>query len=416
MSEPHVLDPAAQDVHGEASLLREQGPATRIVLPGNVLAWAVTDQDLLTKVLRHHQVSKNADAHWRAWRDGEIPRPWALDLFVTPQNMLTAHGDDLRRLRSVMMGSLTRQRVAALGPRISAIADRLLDAIAEAPGDQPIDLRAEYADPLPIAVICELFGVPVGSIQHGLREVANQIFATAASPHEAEANGIRMYELLGDLVAHTRRHPADNFTHALIALHDHDPGRLSEQELLDTLVLVIVAGHKTTTDLLDQAITALLSNSNELRRARTGSVAWSEVIEETLRCHPPVSTFPLRFAIEDLMFPEYPGVRIPAGDAILAHYAGAGRDPRVHEDPDRFDPTRTAKDHVSFGDGMHRCIGEPLARLESGIALPALFRRFPDLQLAVPPTALRPVRSFVLNGHELLPVHTGTTPVPSAAS
>ncbi len=134
------------------------------------------------------------------------------------------------------------------------------------------------------------------------------------------------------------------------------------------------------------------------------------MIEETLRVQAPVANLPLRYAVEDI---ETMGVTIKKGDAILAAYAAAGRNPALHgEDADRFDVTRMNKEHLAFGHGVHFCLGAPLARMEAAIALPALFERFPDLKPAVPASGLLPVESFISNGHRSLPAHLsgGTQP------
>lgn len=164
---------------------------------------------------------------------------------------------------------------------------------------------------------------------------------------------------------------------------------------------VIAAGHETTVNLLDHAISALLTHPDQLDLVRAGDNSWDDVIEETLRWQAPVANLPLRYAIADI---EVDGILIRAGDAILAGHAGAGRDPDHHADPERFDIRRPNKEHLAFGHGVHYCLGAQLARLEAEVALPALFDRFPGLALAIEPEALRPVESFISNGHRSLPV------------
>jgi cytochrome P450 len=191
----------------------------------------------------------------------------------------------------------------------------------------------------------------------------------------------------------------------MIGSRDEDGSQLTEKQIVETLMLVINAGHETTVNLLDQAIVALLTHPEQRAAALAGEVSWSEVVEETLRYQAPVAHLPLRYAVEDI---EIEGLRIGKGEAILASYAAAGRDPKIHgATADIFDVTRAVKDHVSFGHGAHHCIGAPLARMEGELALPALFRRFPDIRLAVEVSELKPVVSFVSNGHQELPVYLG---------
>ncbi|MBV8933624.1 MAG: cytochrome P450, partial [Kutzneria sp.] len=216
-----------------------------------------------------------------------------------------------------------------------------------------------------------------------------------------------LYLIVHDFVAEKRAAPGEDMTSALIAARDEDGSRLNETELVDTVLLLIGAGHESTVNLLDQAITALLAHPGQLDLLRAGRHDWNEAIEEVLRWQAPVANVPLRYAVEDI---ESDGVLIRAGDAILAGYAAAGRDPDHHgSDADRFDITRRQRNHLAFGHGVHYCLGAPLARLEARIALPALFGRFPQLALAVSQDELLPMQSFISNAHQSLPVILGPT-------
>ncbi|MGW0183524.1 cytochrome P450, partial [Nocardia sp. NPDC003345] len=197
--------------------------------------------------------------------------------------------------------------------------------------------------------------------------------------------------------------PGDDMTSLLVAATD-DPGTpLSEQELVDTLMLVIGAGHETTVNLLDQAVYQLLVGPRHRSDLAEGRVRWPDLVEEVLRFEAPLAHVPLRFAVRDLRIG---GVDIAQGDPILAGYAAANRDPKVHGATAAvFDPTRAVKSHLAFGYGAHHCLGAPLARLEAAVALPAVFERFPDMELAVPPEELGAVASFISNGHHHLPVY-----------
>jgi cytochrome P450 len=269
-----------------------------------------------------------------------------------------------------------------------------------------VDLREGFAYPLPIEVICHLFGIPENS-RPGLRRVVDGVFNTSATPQEAEANGRDLYAILADLVAFKRRTPGNDMTSALINARDEDGSCLNEAEMVDTLILMISAGHETTVNLLDHAITALLTHPDQLDLVRAGHGSWNDVIDETLRWQAPVANLPLRYAVEDI---DVGGVIIHKGDAIMAAYAAAGRDLAVHgDDADRFDIGRPNKEHLAFGHGIHYCVGAPLARLEAEIALPALFARFPDLALSVQPSELQPVGSFISNGHRALPATLHST-------
>jgi cytochrome P450 len=407
-----VIDPSGRDIHGEATRIRERGPVTRVELPDGVEAWAVSSTDLLKKLLTDPRVSKDPRQHWPVWINGEISPEWPLFTWVAVQNMFTAYGGEHKRLRTLVSKAFTARRTAALQPRIEEITKTLLDRIDEAGRrSEVVDLREEFCYPLPIQVISELFGLPEEKGAE-LRAVVDGIFNTAATPEEVTDIYTRLYAALGELVAAKRELPGDDLTSALIAARDDEGDtRLSEQELLDTLVLMISAGHETTVNLIDNAIHALLTHPEQLAHVRAGRATWDDVIEETLRVQAPVASLPLRYAVEDLAVGELggpEGVVIGKGEAILAAYAAAGRNPEDHgADADRFDVTRLGKEHLAFGHGVHFCLGAPLGRMEARIALPALFERYPDLELAVPDDELGPVASFISNGHRALPVRLG---------
>ncbi|WP_060906138.1 cytochrome P450 family protein [Streptomyces scabiei] len=407
---PLVIDATGRDIHGEAARIREAGPATRVVLPGPpaVEAWAVSSPELLKRLLTDSRVSKDPRQHWPRFGAGEITPEWPLFTWVAVQNMFTAYGGDHKRLRALVSKAFTARRTAALQPRIEEITKELLDRVEEGfRRGEAVDLREEFCYPLPIQVISELFGLPE---ERGplLRELVDKIFDTSADPGEMTAAYGRLYGVLGELVAAKRESPGEDLTSGLIAARDEDDTRLSEQELLDTLVLMISAGHETTVNLLDQAVHSLLTHPEQLAHVREGRAGWDDVVEETMRFEAPVASLPLRYAVEDLDLAEFggpQGVVIRRGEPILAAYAAAGRDPERHgKDADVFDVTRADKEHLAFGHGVHFCLGAPLGRMEARIALPALFERFPTLELGATSEELGYVESFISNGHRRLPV------------
>ncbi|MFE9339363.1 cytochrome P450 [Streptomyces sp. NPDC007063] len=398
-----TLDPTGSDPHGEHKALHARGPATRVDLLG-VTAWSVSDPALLKKLLTGPDVSKDARQHWPQF--AETVPTWPLALWVAVENMFTSFGSDHRRLRRMVAPSFSARRVAALGERVERIVDDLLDVLARTPEGEAADVRELFAYPLPIQVICHLMGVPEER-RAGFRQLVDNVFATTLTPEEAAANTASLYGVLDELIAEKREQPGEDMTSLLIDARDEegDGSALSEAELRDTLLLMISAGYETTVNLLDQAITVLLTHPEQLALVREGRANWADVVEETLRFEPAVKHLPLRFAVRDIPLPD--GQIIAKGEPVLASYAAANRHPDWHgESADTFDLTRTAPgpEHLAFGHGVHFCLGAPLARLEGITALEKFFARFPDARLGVPEEELRPVPSLISNGHQTLPV------------
>lgn len=395
------LDPTARDHHGEAARMRSLGPVIRVVLPGEVWVWAVTDHALLADLVADPRVSKD----WRNWtaiQRGEIADDWPLVGMIKVTNMVTSDGADHQRLRRPVTRTFTRRRVEDLRPRINEIVNTLLDELpGHAAPDGSVDLRQHYSYPVPMAVICELVGVPE-PWRPRLRELVDSIFRTDTTPDEVVATQRDRHDLLNRLVDLRRQEPGEDLTSALIAANERDPDALTQEELIDTLWLLLTAGHETTLSLISNGARALLTHPDQLAIALAGdSETWAAVVDETLRWDAPIGNFPARYPLEDITIA---GVTVPKGEAILAPYSGVGRDPAFHgPDADRFDITRPSSKHLAFGGGPHLCLGAHLARLEATIALEALFARY-DIAFAVDPTQLPAVPSFFSNSAATVPV------------
>ncbi|MBT2369165.1 cytochrome P450 [Streptomyces sp. ISL-10] len=315
--------------------------------------------------------------------------------------MLHQGSDDHRRLRRLVSGAFTRAPIEALRSRITEIAEELLDEL-EATHGEPTDIREAFAFPLPVRVICEVLGVPHTAIS-GLRQQFDRLVIPQDSGDPDTDIRIAVtdiYNTLGKLIAFKRNAPADDLTAALIEAHDNGD-RLSEQELVETLFLILIAGHETTINAITNTVHSLLTHPHALSELLRGDdEAWSRVVDEGLRFSPPIRHVVLRYATADV---DVAGTRIRKGEAVLAATVAAGRDPQRHERPDEFDIHRsTSKEHIAFGYGAHYCLGARLAKLETEIALRCLFTRFPRLELAAEPAQLR---SISLQGFTSLSVH-----------
>ncbi|MFJ6084889.1 cytochrome P450 [Streptomyces sp. NPDC092369] len=399
-----ALDPLGTDIPGEIERLRSIGPIVPVELPGSIPAWAPTGYDTLKELILDPRVSKDPRLHWKLWPEIDEHPSWGWILvWVGVINMLNTYGVDHARLRKLVAPSFTQRRTEAMRPRVEAITAELLDTLAEAGADgEPVDVRALLGYPLPMRMICELFGVPDELTADTGRMIAAIMDTSDPTPAHAQSVQRQIGTVLPALIAHRTEHPGDDLTTELIRVRDEDGDRLDDEELLYTLLLVIGAGFETTVNLICNAVVALLRQPEQLAAVRSGKVGWDAVVEETLRVHPSIASLPLRYAVEDITVD---GVTIPAGDAIITTYAAAGLDP-AHYGPDAavFDAARGADDHMAFGIGVHRCVGAPLARVEALTALPAFFDRFPDVRLAVDADELRQVPSFIAFGWQEVPV------------
>ncbi|MEU6624278.1 cytochrome P450 [Streptomyces litmocidini] len=403
---PYRPDPTGGCPHAPNARLLAAGAVAPVVLPGEIEGMVVLGHDALRDFLSHPDVAKGPQ-HFTALTEGRIPDGWPLRTFATVPGMTTADGADHRRLRTLVSSAFTARRVEELRPRVETVTAGLLDGLAEAAraGDGVADLRRHYALPLPLGVICELLGVDPAH-QDRLHHLSSLVVATDTEPARAVAANRELVELLGAIAAAKAAAPGDDLTSALIAARDEDGDRLSQPELIGTLLLMIIAGHETTLNLVTNAVRALCAHREQLALVLDGRADWADVVEETLRWDSPVSYFPFRYPTRDLTVD---GTLIPRGTPVLAGYSAAGRDTKAHgPDADRFDITRagTVK-HLSLGHGPHYCLGAPLARMEAAIALEALFTRFPDLDLAVPEAELTRHSGFVGNSVRTLPVRPG---------
>lgn len=302
------------------------------------------------------------------------------DLAYIGRGLLTRDGADHSRLRTLVSRAFTVRRVTALRPRVEALTDGLLDDIAAAgAGGRTVDLVSRFAYPLPIAVICELVGVPEG--RRARWQELGRLFV-APDPERMPEVARAVVAQVSELIEARRTEPADDLLTALVGVHEDDGDRLTERELITMVFDLVTAGFETTAHVLSKAALALLTRPEELAALRADPGLWPGAVHELVRTCGPVPTGIPRYAAADV---EIGGTTIPEGSTVLAGLLPANFDPRVYTGPDELDVRRDSgrgDGHLGFGQGPHYCLGAALARQETEVALRALVERFDDLRLA----------------------------------
>lgn len=390
------LDPLIP-AHVEGEGLTRHGPLVPVNLYGGVRAWAATDLPTARTVFEEHpHLSKNPE-NWGAYTRGDVPADWPLLSLVIAESMLNTDGIEHHRLRRLVTFAFTPKRVRALAPRITDITRGLLADIATKAVDGPVDLKETFAFPLPMKVICELFGITEPEQVQRLREHYTTMLSVEATGRQRQDAAIGLKELLRQLVDDRRATPGDDLTSDLAAIRDKDD-RLTMTELVDTLEIILLAGHETMVNALTNTVHALLTHPEQLTEVLAGNHSWSSVLEAGLRWDGPLRSVYLRYATQDTVIG---GVTVRRGEPIVVTLATANRDHAP------FDVSAPPASHLAFGAGPHFCLGATLARLEGEIALRELFTRFPRLRTAVPETELSTVISPAINGLAALPVIVG---------
>ena len=375
-----LLDPARRaDPYPIYARVRAGGP---LLLPESNLA-VFSSFSHCEQVLRHPASCSDrmkSTAAKRALAAGENLRPFGQPsfLFLDPP--------DHTRLRRLVSKAFSPRVVKSLEPDIAELVDGLLDSVAAAGRFEAI---ADLAHPLPVAVICRLLGVPVED--EPKFSWASELLAQGLDPFFAFTGrmqgfderlqaGLWLREYLRDLLAQRRAHPREDLMSGLIAVEEAGD-QLTEDEIIATCNLLLIAGHETTVNLIANAILAMLRHPDYWAQLAADPARAAVIVEEALRYDPPVQLVG-RVAGQDIAIGD---VVIPEGDSMMLLLAAAHRDPAVNDRPDVFDPDRRPLRHLAFGLGAHFCLGAPLARLEAAVALAAVTRRFPVARLAAEP-------------------------------
>jgi cytochrome P450 PksS len=377
---------------------RADDPVHRQVFPGKLSAWIVARYDDVQTVLRDDRFAKDKT---RALSAQELARlPWMPKVFKPlERNMLDLDAADHSRLRGLVQQAFTPRLVENMRERVQDITDSLWTAV-EPRGTT--DLIRDFALPLPATIIANILGVPARDMHRFHRWTNAMLTAKPTTlgklflmPHV-----IALLRYIRKLVMARRADPRDDLVSALVEAHaagDH----LSEDELTAMIALLLVAGHETTVNLIGNGLLALLDHPLQMERLRDDPSLMKTAVEEFLRYDSPVQMGTERFTCVDVTLA---GVTIPKGELVFALIGSANRDDRQFDRPDELDLARDPNKHLAFGQGVHYCLGAPLARLEAQIALSTLLRRAPDLRMAIPRSALRYRSALILRGLESLPL------------
>ncbi|MBF6330902.1 cytochrome P450 [Nocardia transvalensis] len=353
------------DPPADLAALRERTPLLRMTFPDGHLGWLATGHAISRAVLADPRFSVRYEISHAPLADyGQMPP-------ATPGDMLGMDAPEHTRYRKLLAGKFTVRRMRLLTERIEEITAEQLDAMDRHGG--PVDLVEAFAKPIPAFVICELLGVP-SSDRDRFNEEVNRVNDIDVSAEEKFAAMAAGQEYVRNLVVAKRSRPTDDL---LSDLTDSD---LTEDELAGVGILLLGAGLDTTANMLALGTFALLRHPDQLAALRADPDLTDQAIEELLRYLSIVHTTS-RTALEDV---EVAGQLIRAGETVAISVQAANRDRQRFDDPDTFDIRRSAVGHLSFGHGVHQCLGQQLARVEMRIALPALLNRFPTLRLATP--------------------------------
>lgn len=395
-----AFDPANRhDPYGLYAKMRE----TRPVLDGGIGIWFTFGHGAAHRLLRSRATSSDER------RSNEFIANVATDerlqayAAVEPL-MLFTDPPDHTRLRSLVSRAFTPRTVEEMRPRLEALASELVDSID---GVGPVDFVEQVAYPYPVTVICELLGVPLADVPlfQSMSDALTLTIEPGALRTEEQEQAIDQARgdlsgYIAGLLADRRKSPGDDLISGLLAARDGDD-RLSEDELISMVILLLLAGHETTVNLIGNGLVALLRNPSEFARWHAAPELGATAVDELTRFDSPV-----QMAMRVLLEPtEVDGVLIPAGEQVITLLGAANRDPMVFDDPDRLDLSRSnAGANLSFGGGIHHCLGMALARTEAQIVLGELVKRYPRMSLVEEPE----VRArFVLRGYEKIMVDSG---------
>lgn len=371
--------------------LRDQNPVCRVQMNDGPV-WMMFRHADVRAALADPRLSKD-------WRFTLPPEARAEHAATPIPMMILMDPPEHTRLRKLVSRAFTVRRMEELRPRVAEFAARLLDDL---PATGRVDLMSSYAFLLPVFVICELLGVP--AVDRDDFAAWSNVMVDESTQDESMAASMKLHGYLSTLIDAKRENPDDALISGLIEVAD-EGDRLSQEELVAMAMLLLIAGHETTVNLIGNGVLALLTHPEQRTLLHEQPDLMPSAVEEFLRWDSPVHSAPMRFAAEDV---EYSGVTIPAGSVVSLSLAAANRDTRF-EAPAGLQVDRDAAGHTAFGHGLHHCLGAQLARIEAQEAIGLLLARRPELALAVDADDLVYRRSTLIRGLRELPVELGPT-------
>jgi cytochrome P450 len=396
---PHRLGPDfGRNPFPFLETLSQEGPVARVTLPDGTDAWFVTRYDEVIACLSDHE--RFSSEVTRAVRDSQTGNSQALIRKdeTLRYTMINRDPPDHTRMRKLVVRAFGASRVDGLRPTIQGIADDLLDQLA---GQDQVDLVSQYAFPLPVRVICGLLGVPQEDSAFFGKSITRLL--AARGPEDALQGISELKSYIGEKLQEKRAKPADDVLTGMVQAAD-ESGLLNEAELPAMALQLLTAGHETTIYMISAGTLRLLQHPDQLAMLRNDPSLMPAAVDELLRYDGPAMPGVFRYAKQDV---QIGAATIPAGALVIASLPTANRDPRQYSTPSELDLSRQEAEHLAFGHGIHYCLGARLARLEVGIAIGSLIRRFPELSLAISPDEVRWKPLNFLRSLVELPVRPG---------
>ncbi|WP_116209878.1 cytochrome P450 family protein [Streptomyces olivoreticuli] len=400
MSDTEALVPVPDVEPGTAgppcayARLRDEQPVVKAQLPNGETGWLISRYEDARAAFADPRLVRPLLSAWPP-REGEDAPPPCLPTFL---EMTGAHHERVRRAVLPLFG---RRRLEFMEPRIRTMAEELIDTMTASAEGGTADLIAAYVEPLPLRVLCETVGLPHEDRDVYLPHTLTLLGAAGLSMEEVLAALYALQDYASELIGRKEREEGEDYIHLLLAESRRAGSELTRDDVVSFVVTMLMAGYKTNMQHTGNALLALLTHPEQMRKLRDAPEGIGTAVEELLRYVPLMNAINILVAEEDFTLH---GQRIRAGDAVVPVPASANRDPAAFADPDSLDLTRTPNAHIAFGHGPHACTGGHLTRLQLGTAVRVLLERLPDIELAVPAESIPWDESTPLRAPARLPV------------